>query len=821
MNRLLISLLALHLAIIPARATTITPQVGGGLGNGFDGGISANGASAPSFFFATAGSDSNPCTQASPCQTVTKANTMAAGSIVKFNGGDTFATTTGVTANVSVTSYGIGQATISSGNSAPCVSQTNPALAVSINNIICTGGGVATNSTDAILFSNTGSSNLPGPSITNVTISQYGGTGVHIFGNSASCKGFNNTNVSGNTIHDVTGVAATSVITGAVVFNTATVCYGNGAQSPSHIGATVSANNIFNIPGAASSTHPSGNGIELAETSNGLVSGNTLKNIATANPTCGGSSGILLLDGHDITAQFNSVYDIDYAAGGCDSNGVDISDNLFNVTVQYNYVSNPGDHCFLLTNYSDSQHDFSNINVSWNVCQNPKYHAAVTTDIQITSAIGGSINIFNNTLVNQVPGNGAIFSNASSNTGSVTATVANNIFIGNANNLLSVAVPSSINFYGNDYYTYGQGLNISWNGSSYSSFAAWQTATGQEKIAGSNVGLTNNPSIYVPGGGWDIPSGSTASQLYAYYLQSGSPMAGAGINLQTQFGINPGTQDFYGATVSAASLPVGAAAGDFTTFTASCTASGNFLARVSSFTKADNVNYNSYLCGLNSDGQLSLMDLLYAPAAPNSAASLLNLLSSSFSLVSHGTTTFAAKSGILGDGSTGYLDTQWVPSTNGVNFTLASGSHAFCGQVAGISGSKADYGANFSTHGTAEASMWTDGGGWYADVNDNTGLFVGGTTATNGVFGIKRSSGVLTGYADGGSIGTATVAPVSAPDQNMIALAFNNGTGSGVVAQNFKAQRIACLMFGSGSINIPAFMLRSNSFLAAYGINQY
>ncbi len=92
------------------------------------------------YYFAAAGSDSNSCTQASPCQTVAKANTVlasaVAGTSVLFNGGDVFrddyikclnpvtaAASTTLTSNppacsgangspITISSYGTGQAEI-------------------------------------------------------------------------------------------------------------------------------------------------------------------------------------------------------------------------------------------------------------------------------------------------------------------------------------------------------------------------------------------------------------------------------------------------------------------------------------------------------------------------------------------------------------------------------------------------------------------------------------------------------------------------------------------------------------------------------------
>lgn len=777
----------------------------------------------PQAFFAAVGSDANPCTVTQPCLTITKANTLTAGTIARFRGGDTFSTTTGITANISATSYGTGQATISSGNSAQCIFQTNPSLAVNISNIICTGGGVASNTTDGILFSNTSSAtNLPGPTITNVTLSGYGGNGVYIFSSNASCGGFSNTTISNNTINNVTGTV-TSPGTAAINFKSV-VCYGSGAQSPVFVGATINSNVISNIPGAANTSSYSGTGISIGEASGVTANSNTISNLGANANHCGGASAVLIIDSINVTSNSNSIYDINYASGGCDGNGFDISDNVINATVLYNYVSNPADHCFLMTNYADTNHAFANINVGFNVCQNPKYHSAVAFDIQVNAT--GAINVYNNTIVSQIPTNGgALVGNASTNLGTTTATIANNIFIGNANDIIFLTVPSSINFYGNDYYTYGQGFNVSWNGTTYTSYAAWQTATGQEKISGSNVGLTSNPSIYVPGGGWDIPVGSTVAQLYAYYLQSGSPMAGAGINLQTQFGINPGTQDFYGVSVSAASLPVGASAGDFGTFTASCTASTNFLARVSSFTKAQNVNYNSLLCHLNSTGDLALMDGLWVHGAPNSAASLLNLISTSFSLTASGTITFTANVGVQGNGSTGVYNTGFNPTSGSPNYALNStavASYVITNRTtAAHTGTVGAVNSLGNSGDTLILPYDTGVNAAYGAVNeDNTGLVPSPANATAKGLHIVLRSGASSPYQywiNGVLLNSPSVASIAVPNQNFSILAL---TGSGGSAVDFSTDQVAITAIGA-AFNPTNVSQIFNSFEAANGQNVY
>jgi len=80
-----------------------------------------------SVFFAASGNDSNPCTQAAPCQTLAKASAMSyhPGTTININGGDTFLgelhiqraqVPSGGDPNnpIIIGSYGTGRATIAS-----------------------------------------------------------------------------------------------------------------------------------------------------------------------------------------------------------------------------------------------------------------------------------------------------------------------------------------------------------------------------------------------------------------------------------------------------------------------------------------------------------------------------------------------------------------------------------------------------------------------------------------------------------------------------------------------------------------------------------
>jgi hypothetical protein len=98
-----------------------------------------------------------------------------------------------------------------------------------------------------------------------------------------------------------------------------------------------------------------------------------------------------------------------------------------------------------------------------------------------------------------------------------------------------------------------------------------------------------------------------------------------------------------------------------------------FLQRASGMPGQRRHLYDQLIRGLWQDGTWGLLDCLYILAAPDAATARLNLVSTDYSLIANGTTTFTPDQGFAGDGSTGYLDTQFNPSTaTSPNFTLSN-----------------------------------------------------------------------------------------------------------------------------------------------------
>lgn len=785
------------------------------------------------------GSDanSNPCRHPlRPCATLARASAVAIGANAiinltgSFTSGDALALTTShAKGYLAIVDYGGSGATINSGNSNAGITATNLPAILLFKRIALNvfGGGNLTNTTAGLAFvNNLANSKLVGPRIFGPAVTGYGYNGISVEGANGT-SGFVGIVVRGANIHDVTGTSTDAFGTCAIMVFSKTG-YGLGATAPSHLNVNIAGNTVANATGAPAATvNWTGCGIFVSQTGGNIAIGgsqsaqNVVHDFAGSNGGPFEPVGIWTADGapSSCIVSYNEVYNGLMGPGGQRADGGAFDGGIVGCLAEKNKIHDNAGAGWLNENYNDGTccAVWANNTERDNLFQN-NGNAGTRTLAEIMfhfpAAATGPANVIGNTIVNQ---NGAAaFGDIPSSTGAITAVVANNILaVNNGGLLTNFTHPSSINLTVNDYWTYGTTATFFWNGTTYTNaslataFAAWQTATGQEKIAGSNVGLTVNPQIYVPGGLF-ATGGYAPLQDMANNLQTGSPMIGAGINTLTQFGINPGTTDYYGAAISPTSLPIGAAAGDFATFAATNTTATNFLARVTGFTKLDNVNYNSLAACL----PVASLDLVYPLAAPNAAASLLNLLGNTFPLTNSGA-TFTARQGYTGNGTNAFLDTGWKAASNGVNYTLASAMHFGYGLVDGIADTKALYGA-VNVAATSEATSYPGTGtGWYSDVNDFTGVSRVGITTSKGMFLTDRHGGNLTGYFNGAA-GTPTArATVAMPDQNMRILAVNGDAAS------FTTNTVSMVGFGAGGLNDVAIPQCVNSFMQAYAINTY
>jgi len=552
--------------------------------NGTQWSINYNSNTPTDYFWAASGNDGNDCrTTLTACQTIAHFNSFSfpTNAKVHFNGGDTF--TGGLIipiSNITVTSFGTGQPTISSGNATSCVVGTNLSN-VTISNLNCVGGGNFTNSTAGIFFANNqpGNTTLTNINITNNTVSGYGLDGIDVFGTNGN-SGYSNVNITGNTVHDVTGngVQGTTLWAGSACIN---IVPQTGGVGNAFSNVTVSNNTLFNCTGSTSvTTIWSGVGINIAETTTAVVANNLIHDISINNQPCGGAIGILFVNGSAATVQFNEVYNMHIGSGGsaCDGGAIDFDGGQINSTMQYNYAHDniDGDEYYMLCGCANTTGRQAQPNFRGNSGNTIRFNIAVNSaDVNI---VNGMVRVLSpdQTVLNGAIYNNTIWNGVDNASGALNTTVmgiepghqetlqiSNNVFANRIGNTVKATNPTAnssvLTFQGNSYFSDYGNLVFNYAGTSYTSLAAWQTATNQEKVSGSPVGQQGNPNFPTIGTNPTCGGYTPAVCPTGYAPNIGSSiLPNAGLNLTTLAGINPGTQDFFGNAVTASTLPIGA-----------------------------------------------------------------------------------------------------------------------------------------------------------------------------------------------------------------------------------------------------------------------
>src|SRR5262245_36629279 len=294
----------------------------------------------PSAFFAASGNDSNPCTQAAPCQSLGKAQslTYAPGATINFNGGDTFTGCWALTpANVPgrgsasnpivVQSYGTGRATWTSN----CTGNFSSVLdiagvsGVTVQKLKLVGGNPAAGSGiliegpgDTITVQNTEITGFAGPDGDASAEIMVVGLGSH---GASGCNPLNHITIVNNVLH---GATPTSPDRNGI--------YGFGC-GPNISNVVYSNNHIYNLGGINPTNGAlSPNGIAFNGVQTGLAEHNLVHDIGANNNTCGGPTGIIAFRADAITIRFNEVYNVINVnrTAGCDWVGFDLDGEVTN-----------------------------------------------------------------------------------------------------------------------------------------------------------------------------------------------------------------------------------------------------------------------------------------------------------------------------------------------------------------------------------------------------------------------------------------------------------------------------------------------------------
>ena len=469
---------------------------------------------------------------------------LAPGDSVLFEGGRTF---TGqlyldhVDAGrsdlpVTISSYGPnGRATISNAlGTAILVYNT---AGVRIVNLAILGAGRDVNTGSGILFYNDlpGDLLLAGVFIDQVDVSGFGDYGIEIGGwNNRS--GFRSVRIEAATVRE-------NGFGGLLTY---------AFQRAVHRDVYVGSTRAFLNAGFSTVAVNSGSGIVLGGVDGGTIERSVAYSNGWRSTASDGPVGIWAYDSNRVVIQFNESYD-NRTGGAADGGGFDLDSGTSNSILQYNYShGNDGAgfmlaharadrfHAGNLVRYNISQNDgrrnkYGGIHL-WGRITSAEIHNNTIYMAATASAAPRGIEIGNRGVEANDPERVHIRNNIVQTTGSVRVISAS---------LSALDGSVDVRLEGNLYWPSGASFRVLWRDVLYDSLSAWRTATGQERVAGVDTGLTADPGLRAPGHGPTFGSGAMLGGLYHYRLTASSAAIDRGLDLTT-FGVVPGARDYFG-----------------------------------------------------------------------------------------------------------------------------------------------------------------------------------------------------------------------------------------------------------------------------------
>ncbi|MCU0370592.1 MAG: right-handed parallel beta-helix repeat-containing protein [Bacteroidales bacterium] len=472
---------------------------------------------AVTYYVSPHGKDSgNGLSRESPWQTIDRVNrqNLQPGDIVLFEAGETFQGNLSIGAKgetgnpITLSSFGNARAVIDAGKGTAIYITGDY---VTVRNLNCVGAGR--------LDGNTGNgieANSKGVIIDSVEVSGFQHSGVNVTGGSHS-------RITHVYAHD-NGYAG---------------IHGRSSDYM-YVGYCIAENN----PGDPTVTrNHSGSGILIGNSRGSLIeycetfnNGWDMHNTATNGPV-----GIWTWNSDSIVIQYCISHDNKTQPGKNDGGGFDLDGGARNCIIQYCYSYNNAGCGYLLCDYG-AKNPFVNNTVRYCISENDGRNNQFAGIFLWTARKEnfGNCEIYNNVIYNSEGRNGLDMDRHGTN-----FNFRNNIFIIEGEGATVRGLRGDMEqglFQGNCYWNPGGGFSIG----SYRSLLEWASATGQEKVNGKIVGLNTDPMLIAPGKGEKLKDPGKLPGLFAYRLKEGSPLINAGLDLQSLFGISPGTKDLSG-----------------------------------------------------------------------------------------------------------------------------------------------------------------------------------------------------------------------------------------------------------------------------------
>ena len=492
-------------------------------------------AAGTNFYVSPSGSDSNVGTRWSPWKTISKVNNtaFAPGDRVLFQGGETFNGNLTFDQNdggsdtlpVTITSYGTGRATINAGDGHGI--KITGATGINVENIIVVGSGRNFNNRGVGVFP-TGSRVIR---IDNVEASGFQLAGFMITG------GCDDVRLTNSYVH---GNGYTGIGTGYF--------YDTGKRNTNiYIGYCKAHSNPGISNSAAGFRDQSGSGINLYRTDNSLVEYCDAYNNGYdfVHSASNGPVGIWLAWCTNVTVQHCISRENRTCVHG-DGGGFDLDSGSKNCLFQYNYSYGNHGAGFLICAYNNTeQHRLENNTIRYCVSENDGQGGH-----QTGISIYNGDNILNTHIYNNIIYNSGGRDCIKGWPRGGNMTFRNNIFlIKGSGYFVNIDTPTGAIFQGNCYWNYDRSGKWYDGTTTYTSFADWSNATGQEMLGATLMGINIDPQLTNPGNGEKLIDPTLITQLSAYKLLPDSLCIDSGLNLSSNFSINPGTRDFYDGAI--------------------------------------------------------------------------------------------------------------------------------------------------------------------------------------------------------------------------------------------------------------------------------
>jgi hypothetical protein len=502
---------------------------------------------ATTYYISSSGDDSHAGTSvADAWSSIAKVNsiTFQPGDRVLFEAGKTFSGTIYLNGSgtekepIIVSSYGTGRATINSGNATGFGGYNN--AGIELCHLVFTGSGRTTNTSEGVTFYilNDGTNStrkLNYLRLDDLDVSGYRDTGIIIFGLSGA-SGYDDVRITNCQVHDI-GTAG--IYTGSAP--------GQIGNSNWYVG-NCQAYNIMGRPDLGPNGTNSGNGIVV-----GGINGVTVEHCVAHNngslniSSEGGPVGIWGMACNNLKIQYCESYN-NTSGTNLDGGGFDLDGGCTNSIIQYNYSHGNDGPGFLLSQYNDAlpMHDIA---VRYNVSDNDARRGGQGALELWAAGLGIANAAFYNNTVRLVPSKDnsqakAVKVMSLSNT-FTNLSFRNNVLATTGDNVpaFSTITTENIRLEGNSYWGGDRLFSIDWNGNVYRDLASFRTATNQEMMGATAMGIESDPQL---------PANLNQAP------PTTSPLMKAGVDMFAAFKITPGPNDFAGSLLPASPKSIGA-----------------------------------------------------------------------------------------------------------------------------------------------------------------------------------------------------------------------------------------------------------------------